>query len=68
LVLFMFDGQGLQPGAIFNGAFACDNVEQTHSELVAKGVEFIRGPQKQPWGTFAIFKDLDGNQFMLSSR
>ena len=68
LVLFMFDAEGLQPGALFNGALACDNVEQTYSELVAKGVEFIRAPEKQPWGTFAMFKDLDGNQFMLSSR
>jgi predicted enzyme related to lactoylglutathione lyase len=68
LVLFMFDEQGLQPGKPFNGALACDNVEQTHQELVANGVEFSTGPQKQPWGTFAVFKDPDGNQFVLSSR
>ena len=24
-------------------------------------------PQKQPWGEFAMFKDPDGNQFVLSS-
>ena len=67
-VLFSFGPSGLQPGSSFNGALACDNVEQTYQELVAKGVEFISPPQKQPWGTFAKFKDPDGNEFVLSSR
>ena len=67
-VLFVFDEQGLKPGMPFNGALACDSVEQTHQELSARGVEFVSAPQKQPWGTFAVFKDPDGNQFVLSSR
>jgi predicted enzyme related to lactoylglutathione lyase len=66
-VLFSMDN-GPQPGGQFNGALGCDNVEQTYQELVAKGVEFTGPPQKQPWGTFAIFTDPDGNQFVLSSR
>ena len=68
VVLFVFDEQGLKPGMIFNGAFACDNVEQTHQELTAKGVEFVTPPTKQPWGMFAIFKDPDDNQFLLSTK
>ena len=36
--------------------------------MAAKGVEFKTPPQKQPWGTFSIFTDPDGNQFVLSSR
>ena len=68
LVLFVFDEQGLKAGMPFNGALACDNVEQTHQELSAKGVEFTKPPQKAPWGTFAIFKDPDGNTFVLSSK
>jgi catechol 2,3-dioxygenase-like lactoylglutathione lyase family enzyme len=68
LVLFKFDESGLKPGGSFNGAMACQNVEQTHAELSARGVEFVSAPQKQPWGTFAVFKDPDGNQFVLSSR
>jgi predicted enzyme related to lactoylglutathione lyase len=68
LVLFIFDEQGLKPGTRFNVALACDNVERTYDELLARGVEFLSAPQKQPWGTFAVFKDLDGNQFVLSSR
>ena len=67
-VLFKFDQSGMQPGGNFNGALACDNVERTHDELAAKGVAFVAPPTKQPWGTFAIFKDVDGNQFVLSSR
>ena len=67
LVLFMFDAQGLQPGQAFNGAFACDNVERTYEELRSRGVEFVSAPQKQPWGTFAIFKDVDGNQFVMGT-
>ena len=68
LVLFVFDEQGLKPGMMFNGALACDNVEQTHQELTAKGVTFTTPPQKAPWGTFAMFRDPDGNTFVLSSK
>ena len=67
-VLFVFDQSGLEPGMAFNGAFACDNVERTHAELSERGVEFVTPPTRQPWGTFAVFKDIDGNQFVLSSR
>lgn len=68
VVLFRFDGQGPQPGATFNGAFACDDVARTYTELTERGVEFVQPPQKQPWGTFAVMKDCDGNQFVISSR
>jgi predicted enzyme related to lactoylglutathione lyase len=66
-VLFTAD-EGPKPGFSFNGALACDNVEKTYEALVARGVEFTSPPQKQPWGTFATFKDPDSNQFVLSSR
>ena len=66
-VLFTMPG-GPKPGGQFNGALSCDDVEQTYAELDAKGVEFVSKPEKQPWGTFAVFKDPDGNQFVLSSR
>jgi catechol 2,3-dioxygenase-like lactoylglutathione lyase family enzyme len=66
-VLFRSDN-GPSPGSPFNGALACDNVQKTFEELKARGVEFEGPPQEQPWGTFAIMKDPDGNQFVLSSR
>jgi predicted enzyme related to lactoylglutathione lyase len=68
LVLFTPDGQEDRVGTFFNGAFACDSVEKTYETLRANGVEFTKAPQKQPWGTFATFKDADGNEFVLSSR
>ena len=68
VVLFTPDGQEDRIGSFFNGAFACDSVEKTYEELSARGVEFTGPPKKQPWGTFATFKDPDGNQFVMSSR
>jgi predicted enzyme related to lactoylglutathione lyase len=68
VVLFTPDEGGMQVGAQFNGAFACDDVEATHRQLSARGVQFASEPTKQPWGTFAIMRDPDGNSFVLSSR
>ena len=68
VVLFTPEGHEDRIGGFFNGALACDDVEATHRQLSERGVEFLGPPQKQPWGTFAVFKDPDGNQFVLSSR
>lgn len=68
VVLFTPDGHEDRVGGFFNGSFACDDVEHTHKQMSAKGVEFTEAPQKQPWGMFAMFKDPDGNTFVLSSR
>ena len=68
LVLFTPEGHEDRVGTFFNGAFACDDVEATHRQLSERGVEFEGPPQKQPWGTFAKFRDPDGNSFVLSSR
>ena len=67
-VLFTPDGHASRIGQAFNGALACDNVEATYRQLSAKGVEFVTEPQQQPWGTYAIMKDSEGNEFVLSSR
>ena len=68
LVLFTPDGQEERIGSFFNGALACDDVEATHRQLSERGVEFVTPPTKQHWGHFAIFRDPDGNQFVLSQR
>ena len=65
-VLFNMDEKRV--GGFFNGALACNNVEKTYEELKSRGVEFMGPPQKEHWGTFAMFKDVDGNQFTLSSK
>jgi predicted enzyme related to lactoylglutathione lyase len=67
VVLFTPEGQESRIGTFFNGSFACDDVEGTYRQLRARGVEFVRQPEKQNWGTMAIFRDPDGNQFVLSS-
>ena len=68
VVLFTPEGHESRIGTFFNGSFACDDVAKTYAELKGRGVEFVKEPQKQPWGTFAIFKDPDGNQLLISSR
>jgi catechol 2,3-dioxygenase-like lactoylglutathione lyase family enzyme len=67
IVLFRLD-QGLQPGGMMNVVFWADDVESTARELRSKGVEFTMEPRKEDWGTSAMFKDVDGNQFVLSSK
>lgn len=42
-------------------------VKAVHRELTAKGVRFVHPPEKAPWGWFAKFADLDGNEFWLMS-
>ncbi|HXE57760.1 MAG TPA: VOC family protein [Gemmatimonadales bacterium] len=66
-VLFTPTGHEDRVGGVFNGAFATDNVERTYEALKARGVEFKAPPEKQPWGTYAIFRDSEGNEFVLSS-
>ena len=67
LVLFTAEGQEKMIGGFMNITFVADDVEGTAKEMKAKGVEFVQEPQKADWGTAAIFKDIDGNQFVLST-
>ncbi len=67
LVLFTAKGQEQMIGGFMNVTFMADDVEATANELKARGVEFVQDPQKADWGTAAIFRDLDGNQFVLST-
>lgn len=68
IVLFTPEGHEDRVGSFFNGSFGCDDVDYTYRQMKDRGVEFEGEPQKQPWGTFAKFKDPDGNTFVLSSR
>ena len=67
IVLFTPEGHEDRVGSFFNGSFACDDVEYTYKQMLERGVEFTDPPTKQPWGTFASFKDVEGNSFILSS-
>ena len=68
VVLFTAPGQEDRIGTVSNVVFVSDNVEKTAEQLSGRGVEFVQRPKKKPWGTIAIFKDADGNQFVLSSK
>lgn len=50
-----------------NGAFTL-NVEdcaKAYEELGARGIAFKQKPAEQPWGTYTVFNDPDGNQFTI---
>jgi predicted enzyme related to lactoylglutathione lyase len=67
LALFKMS-DGIRPGSRMNLAFASDDVAATHAQLSARGVEFTQPPTAAAWGSFAMFKDSEGNSFVLSSR
>jgi len=67
IVLFQF-GDTLKPGGYLNLSFWTDDVESTAQELKAKGVQFEMEPKRMHYGTISIFKDLDGNRLMLSTK
>ena len=67
VVLFTAEGQEKMIGGFMNVTFMTDDVERTASEMKARGVEFVQEPPQADWGTAAVFKDVDGNVFVLST-
>jgi predicted enzyme related to lactoylglutathione lyase len=67
VVLFTMDGEVGRIGTQMNCSLACDDVEATWRQLSERGVEFDGPPQKQPWGTYVIMKDSEGNKFVVGS-
>ena len=67
VVLFTAEGDEKRIGSFMNMSYACDDIDKTYKELSARGVEFEGPPQKQPWGTYAMFNDSEGNRFVVSS-
>lgn len=68
LVLFTPEGHEDRIGGFQPVTFWTDDVFATAKTLKAKGVEFAAEPKKEARGTSSIFKDADGNQFVLSSK
>jgi catechol 2,3-dioxygenase-like lactoylglutathione lyase family enzyme len=52
-------------GSVRGLVFSVPNVHDAYTQLVARGVEFDGPPQEQPWGTETVFRDPDGNEFVL---
>jgi len=65
LVLFTPQGHENRIGTFQNMSLAVDDVEKTYRELSERGVEFVQPPKKESWGTSAVFKDPDGNSFII---
>ncbi|MCB2356780.1 VOC family protein [Clostridium estertheticum] len=42
-----------------------DDLWRDYNEMIAKGIEFVREPKEQSYGTVAVFKDLYGNLWDL---
>jgi predicted enzyme related to lactoylglutathione lyase len=67
VVLFTAEGDEKRIGSMMPMSYACDDIDQTYKELSGRGVEFEGPPEKQPWGTYAMFKDSEGNRFVVSA-
>src|SRR5205814_7781282 len=68
VVLFTPPGHEDRVGSLCNVTFMTDDIDRTYQELKDRGVVFTAPPTKQPWGQFAKFQDVDGNQFVLSTK
>jgi catechol 2,3-dioxygenase-like lactoylglutathione lyase family enzyme len=66
LALFTPEGHEKRIGEFQGVAFWCDDLFATAKRLKSKGVTFAQEPKNEPWGSLAVFKDPDGNQFALS--
>jgi predicted enzyme related to lactoylglutathione lyase len=51
-----------------NIMFYCDDLSRTYEELRARGVEFPQPPVEQPFGSWSMFQDPEGNRFALTPR
>lgn len=46
--------------------FVVADIKKFHADLVSQGVKFLQEPDRQPWGTFAIFQDSEGNGLLVN--
>jgi catechol 2,3-dioxygenase-like lactoylglutathione lyase family enzyme len=68
VVLFTPEGHENRIGDFQSISFWTKDVVKTYDELKARGVEFDGPPQVADWGSSAIFRDSEGNKFVLGSR
>ena len=56
---------GMQTGGRVFLFLYTDDFRRDYDRYRAKGVEFVRAPKEEPYGTVAVFKDLYGNLWDL---
>jgi uncharacterized glyoxalase superfamily protein PhnB len=47
-------------------SMACDDIDQTHADLIARGITPNNEPQDAPWGRWFGVDDPDGNNWLIS--
>jgi catechol 2,3-dioxygenase-like lactoylglutathione lyase family enzyme len=67
VTLFTPEGHEARIGTFSGIVFEARDIEATYREMVEKGVEFAQPLEQESWGTSAVFKDPDGNTFVLST-
>src|SRR5215469_2118317 len=67
IALFTPEGHERRIGEFQSISFWCDDVFAAADALKKNGVIFTKEPAAESWGSAAVFKDPDGNQFVLSS-
>ena len=65
VVLFTTDEDKNRIGTFMNMSYTCEDLQKTYEDLKKRGVEFENPPKKEHWGNFAIFRDSEGNRFVL---
>jgi len=58
----------VKKGTFGCGVLQCNDIFATYEELKGKGVEFIKPPTKEFYGTEALFKDDSGNWYSLQPK
>ncbi len=66
LVLFAADEHKNRIGSFSDIMFNTDDIEATFAELTAQDVEIAQPITTEFWGTFFMFKDPDGNTFLVA--
>jgi predicted enzyme related to lactoylglutathione lyase len=56
--------EGVSPLVVF----VTDDCRRDHERLSSRGVRFLAGPTKLPWGVQALVEDPYGNRFVLVQR
>ena len=67
-VLFTPTGHEDRIGGFTSLAFWSDDLDATHAKLTAAGVETLGPPRKESWGSSLLFRDPDGNTFVISTK
>jgi predicted enzyme related to lactoylglutathione lyase len=67
IILFTYPDQEDRIGTFVNMAFQDSDIQKTYEDLSAKGIEFVKPPTPQAWGSYALFKDSEGNTLCLAT-